>query len=332
MIIASGVLGYRSWWAHQLARLYNHSRGCMNTGELKYKLLETGLFIDNNYLDKYVQHVLTQNQLVHVNYQSEKHHIIPRCYFVELHKPVDNSSENIVDLMRSDHCIAHVLLSLCAKSSRLQQANYTAAYYTLRTKGKTKMPIEDINKLQSWLQELNLSKAVDFTKSEQFKFLHTQLRWYTDGKSELYMSIDKTVPDGYFPGRLRTRLQGLNKGTFWANDGVKNFKVTSLDSLPEGVHAGMLPSESKHCNCGRFERTQATRDKLSAARKAYYAKNPGVRNAGNFVKGQVGILSGRISITNGVKNKFIFKEDLPKWESIGWYCGSTQVWHKRKGK
>ena len=41
---------------------------------------------------------------------SEKHHIIPRCYFKYYNLPIDNSKNNIVQLSYFNHVLAHYYL------------------------------------------------------------------------------------------------------------------------------------------------------------------------------------------------------------------------------
>ncbi len=48
----------------------------MTKQELKIKLLNTSLFIDNNYLQEYLN--LVDNYITTEDY-TEKHHILPRC-------------------------------------------------------------------------------------------------------------------------------------------------------------------------------------------------------------------------------------------------------------
>ena len=83
----------------------------------KQQLLKntTNLFIDNCYLDQYVvlinNNVDTKRQL----HKTQKHHIIPKSYYKQNNVQVDNSRNNMVNLMYKDHIIAHCLLSLCTE-------------------------------------------------------------------------------------------------------------------------------------------------------------------------------------------------------------------------
>lgn len=90
--------------------------GPLSTGQeptmTKEFLLNLGCFIENEYLDFYLQ-------LINANYENkagkyfEKHHIIPRSYFKLNNLLIDNSKTNTVFLSHFNHCLAHYYLCLC---------------------------------------------------------------------------------------------------------------------------------------------------------------------------------------------------------------------------
>lgn len=87
---------------------------------LKQVLLNTGYFVDNSYLDEYLE--LIQKPFSFSGY-SEKHHVIPAMVYNIRHsigdrgkarKLADKDPNNfIVDLLFKDHCKAHWLLYSC---------------------------------------------------------------------------------------------------------------------------------------------------------------------------------------------------------------------------
>lgn len=87
---------------------------------LKQVLLNTGYFVDNSYLDEYLE--LVQKPFSFSGY-SEKHHVIPVVIYRIEHmtrdrrkarKIADNDPNNfLVDLLFKDHCKAHWLLYNC---------------------------------------------------------------------------------------------------------------------------------------------------------------------------------------------------------------------------
>lgn len=74
---------------------------------LKIKLLNTGMFIDNEYLELYIDLVLNHSCSTRIKGKTHAHHIIPRCYFKHNNIDVDNSRDNIAHLMYSMHILAH---------------------------------------------------------------------------------------------------------------------------------------------------------------------------------------------------------------------------------
>ena len=82
---------------------------------------------------------------------------------------------------------------------------------------------------------------------------------------------------------------------------------------------------------GRYERTYETINKLKNSKKEYFLQHPEKRkNNGTFNQGHKTHNKGKISITNGMTNKYIDIELLDTWIKKGWYRGSTQK-HKSRG-
>ena len=84
----------------------------MNTKE---RLLATHDFIDNEYLDKYVELIDLNKNTQAISKKTNKHHIIPAYYFRHFDFPVDNSEDNLVNLYYRDHMLAHMYLSGCTE-------------------------------------------------------------------------------------------------------------------------------------------------------------------------------------------------------------------------
>ena len=96
---------------------------------LKEKLLDIGLCIDNEYLDKYVELIESNRETKREKFKTQKHHIIPRCYYEKNNIEVDNSRNNLVILKYRDHFIAHLLLALCSSLDEYFYDNFIALSY-----------------------------------------------------------------------------------------------------------------------------------------------------------------------------------------------------------
>jgi hypothetical protein len=88
-----------------------------NKMNLKERLLSCGLVHDNEYLDKYVEIINAKSFPTKQIGIHNRHHIIPRFYFRTNKLPIDNSSDNIANLLFKDHILAHYYLALCAREN-----------------------------------------------------------------------------------------------------------------------------------------------------------------------------------------------------------------------
>jgi len=80
----------------------------------KQTLLNLAIFIDNEYLDKYIQ-LINNHSKSYIKFKTQKHHIIPRAYFKHNNYKLDNSKNNLVCLTYKDHILAHYYLYKCSK-------------------------------------------------------------------------------------------------------------------------------------------------------------------------------------------------------------------------
>lgn len=69
-------------------------------------------FINNEFYIKYVE-LVSLNQNTKKSFATQRHHIIPCCFFKYKKLETDNSANNIVNLRLSDHLLAHYYLSKC---------------------------------------------------------------------------------------------------------------------------------------------------------------------------------------------------------------------------
>lgn len=79
---------------------------------LKQKLLLTSYFVDNKYLDSYIN-LVSCNHVKKEAFKTQQHHIIPKTYFKHFKLAIDNSTDNLVELLYTDHVKAHWLLQKC---------------------------------------------------------------------------------------------------------------------------------------------------------------------------------------------------------------------------
>lgn len=158
-------------------------------------------------------------------------------------------------------------------------------------------------------------------------------RWYNDGVKNYYIHINDEVSPNLKKGRL---MNIDNKGKIWINNGEEQYHI-SKDDLDkyEGFQLGMLNrGDDWYCKVSSAlkNKSEETKKRISESKKTFHKENPDFRNKGNWVEGQVAHNKGLISITNGVKNKYIREDELSYYQGLGWYKGNIQHHKKRKSE
>lgn len=93
---------------------------------LKQKLLSTNYFIDNDYLDQYVK--LVSKSVEKSAFKTQSHHILPKTYFKTLNLPIDDTEDNLVELLFKDHVKAHYILKSCTTGFLRRNSGYALRY------------------------------------------------------------------------------------------------------------------------------------------------------------------------------------------------------------
>jgi hypothetical protein len=176
--------------------------------KIKGALLATGQFLDNEYLDKYVNLIYNNLHTKKETAKTQRHHILPKCYFKLIGKPCDNTKVNIVNLLYIDHARAHFYLSLCLNDKILAGKNALVLKYILnQVHQKQYTSIEDLlvtNELQqyyevygSYLSSEEYRQKKSAQAKEQFKDGYV---WITDGTTNHTVSKIDTTWAERFPG------------------------------------------------------------------------------------------------------------------------------------
>ena len=80
---------------------------------MKEKLLSLNIFENNQYLDAYIKLIEENKETKKEKYKTAIHHIIPKAYFKKMNLLIDNSEDNLVNLLHKDHVLAHYYLTQC---------------------------------------------------------------------------------------------------------------------------------------------------------------------------------------------------------------------------
>lgn len=103
----------------------------MTQQKLKEKLLAINLFEDNDYLNQYCELIIQNLDTKKEKFRTHLHHIIPRCYFLLINSQIDDSKENLVNLLYKDHILAHYYLFNCALGELKQRlSNAMLRFYS----------------------------------------------------------------------------------------------------------------------------------------------------------------------------------------------------------
>lgn len=99
---------------------------------LKQELIKTNCFDDNNYLDLYCSLIYENRNRKKEKYKTQKHHIIPKCYYKLNNLDINNDDNNLVNLYFKDHILAHYYLCLCVnKNEKLLKFHFENGFLHL---------------------------------------------------------------------------------------------------------------------------------------------------------------------------------------------------------
>ena len=119
--------------------------------KIKEQLLATGAFLDNEAFYNYCQLVASNRNTKSVRGKTQKHHILPRAWFKLHNKPIDNSKDNLVNLLVVDHIKAHLYLLKATSSEDLRNASAAAVRYMCDI-----FKLEDLDTYAAELEEVYL--------------------------------------------------------------------------------------------------------------------------------------------------------------------------------
>lgn len=196
--------------------------------ELKNYLIELG-FIDNNYLDEYIDLIL--NYKLTDGY-SEVHHTIPIAYYYKKYncktkweakrKYADRDSNNLlVKLLYKDHLKAHWLLYNCT-TGYLKQANAKAYKRMLSEKYKYKfnqnLTADEYDEIQDHMNTILISEDTAYWSAEDVKWLLDNYK--TKSYTECGRYLNKTAR----AVQHKIFALGLTKYNVWTEDEINWLK------------------------------------------------------------------------------------------------------------
>lgn len=270
--------------------------------DIKEKLLELNIFEDNQYFALYIDLINKNKETKKEKFKTASHHILPKSYAKKLGIPVDNSKDNLVNLLHKDHALAHYYLAFCTsdpyfKYSAANSLNHIAGF----SKKVGQYDIENFIKNLDKYQELVEVRAQENSKKCKGKLVgdkNPTKRPEVRSKISQALKGRKSSTKGMkiHDEAWKMQMSKNRMGKIPVTDDNKIQKWINPEELTEYIEKGW------HYGTNQKGKTVSEESKIknSMAHK------------------------GRIRITDGKNNKNILPEELPEWEEKGWHRGLTK--------
>ena len=198
--------------------------------------MDTNLFNDDEWLDKYINLIesnLTQEKII---YKTQEHHIIPKSIYV------DNSPENLINLLYPIHILAHYYLMMAANNDDTWLNNYLAVKFCLNGY-QTDQVTDDwiLNNLPYYLESYERSKQLS---TRRWKEAFGKRVHINNGIVDKRVKVDDLflwVDSGWILGRIPDKKYGHNQaGINNGHYGVYKYTngIDYINCKPEDVPDG----------------------------------------------------------------------------------------------
>ena len=283
-------------------------------------LLKTNLFIDNEYLQKYLQ--IINSPVMYQKYKVQHHHVIPKSYYSR-NNIIENKIDDTVILLHKDHVLAHYYMAQCSKDEDLKFINELSFYYLTNKKYLTVSEIElmqSLDNYQTLYEEMCKTRG---QKNTGYKFTEEQKQRCSRAQKQRF--IDKPVSD-----EQRKHMSNAQKNRSYQWDEslrtLHSEQITGRKHITNGIEERCLPPQEceKYLKQGwhfgskskGILKTEETKQKIS---KSLTGKKKSEQHIEAARKAKI----GRIRITNGINDLFIFEQDLKNYIDQGYYKGSS---------
>lgn len=210
---------------------------------IKQNLLNTKLFIDNQYLDNYCEIIENNEYTKKQKFKTQVHHIIPRCICLKLNIDSMNDKDNLINLYYKDHLLAHYYLCLCCNDAYLRCKLFIAInfmlgnikqYNSVTLEKECKAILEALPKYQTLYEESNKIRAILIAKKNlgHSTSVETKLKISLKNKGRIYINKDSIVKS-IFPNELNNYLS-----TGWTKGNPNNNKSRNTHKGDTIVHKG----------------------------------------------------------------------------------------------
>ena len=306
-------------------------KNCMN--DLKNKLLSIDVFENNEFLDKYCELICKNRNTQKECGITEKHHIIPRLYFLANNLRVDNSKNNLVNLTYKDHILAHYYLCLFVRDELILSK---AIYAFMMLTNIKKFPDTE----QDMLQHLD---AYDNIKRDWINRLQNKMIGNQCAKGNVLTEETKRQMSESRMGHptspsTKRKLSNAHKNKKCIHKDDK-YLFVSQEQLDEYLMDGWelrgkpVSQEQKDVisrkNKGT-KRSKETKKKMSIAAIGREPWNKGIPQSQEAKIKNSNAHQGRLWINNEVIEKMIVPNDLQYYLDRNWKQGRIKFKIKQK--
>lgn len=270
----------------------------------KTKLLNTNYFIDNEYLDKYCQLVTDNKATSKIKYQTQTHHILPRCYFKLLDLPVDHSHSNLVEFQHYDHALAHYYLCFCT-TGELKYKLRCAFMFLVnsnRVPKETKEALGLIEEYAKLLLEISKEMSQHAHEYSEHKYINNGVKTKHVREEDLPAYLQAGWNLGALNGKKRIGSKCMTNGQHT----VFAYNKEQVDYyLQLGYYFGR-----HYAPAAGHSQSESEREKRS--------------------KTMTGVHKNKIHINNGLTCKFVTAEEAVEYLDNGWVRGRLMKSMKNK--
>lgn len=127
-------------------------------------MIQTKCFNDNEYLDKYIELIISNEKTAKEKFKTQQHHIIPKRYYRVNKIRINNAKSNLVNLTYNSHVMAHYYLCKCSADKDTEISNI--------------IPINIIAKNAHQMNEIDLKNLlVDYDELQE-----KMCRWQSENR------------------------------------------------------------------------------------------------------------------------------------------------------
>jgi hypothetical protein len=309
---------------------------------LREKLLNTSLFVDNTFFQSYVDLIEKNISNNRQKSKTQKHHIFPKCFSKKLNLAVDNSTNNLVNLLYKDHILAHYYLIYATEDADLKNANIHAFNRLLNKQGHW---LDEVSLQDLLLKQQIIYEQTSYLRSERSRRINSGGCYVNDGTKSKHIQLtelDTYLAQGWKRGQIQDH--SASRGRVVITNGTNEKRVLQKDlatfldagwvvgrvtkgrAHPQKPHVVVHSAElniERHISAEEKETFLANGFKLGGLKRKKPNKKCVNSQAGKATK-------NKIWIHNGLQTKMILPEDVTEYLTTGWVLGRGKIKNKEE--